>query len=99
MKPIAHFALRLLVTAIVAWIAALTVILGVLYFSNGGADFSVTDIAGFGGIVIIGSAILCSSGICQCFYGCERARGHSCLLLGYYSTCPLPIRTFRFPES
>jgi hypothetical protein len=45
-----------LVTAFAAWIAGLMFIAAVLYFSNGGADFSVTDIAGFGGIVIIVSA-------------------------------------------
>jgi len=52
------FAVRIFVTAVVAWIAGLVLISAVLYSSNGGADFSVTDIAGFGGIIIVGSAIL-----------------------------------------
>jgi hypothetical protein len=46
------------VTAIVAWISGLVLVSAVLYSSNGGADFSFIDIAGFGGIIIIGSAIL-----------------------------------------
>ena len=46
------------VTALVAWVAGLVLVGAVLYSSNGGADFSLTDIAGFGGIIVVGSAIL-----------------------------------------
>jgi hypothetical protein len=52
------FVLKLLATAVVAWAVALALIALVLYFSNDGADFSLTDIVGFGGIVIIGSGLL-----------------------------------------
>jgi hypothetical protein len=48
----------MLLTAIGAWTAALIVIAAVLYFSNGGADFSLADIIGFGGVMIIGSGLL-----------------------------------------
>jgi hypothetical protein len=58
MKPILNFGLRLLLTAIVSWLAGLLVIAGVLYFSNGGADFSVPDILGFGGLVVVGSGLV-----------------------------------------
>ena len=58
MKPVVSFAIRMFVSATVAWVFGVVLISAVLYFSNGGADFSFIDIAGFGGIIIIGSAIL-----------------------------------------
>lgn len=58
MKPVISFAIRIFVTALLAWVSGLVLVCAVLYSVNGGADFSFTDIAGFGGIIIIGSAIL-----------------------------------------
>jgi hypothetical protein len=58
MNPVISFAIRMLMTAIVAWVSGLVLVGAVLYFSNGGVDFSFTDIAGFGSIIIVGSAIL-----------------------------------------
>jgi len=58
MKPAISFAIRMFVSAFVAWVSGLVLISAVLYFSNGGADFSFIDIAGFGGIIVIGSAVL-----------------------------------------
>ena len=58
MKQVISFAIRMFVTAVVAWVSGLVLVSAVLYSSNGGADFSFIDIAGFGGIIIIGSAIL-----------------------------------------
>ncbi|HEX5703241.1 MAG TPA: hypothetical protein VFX97_08600 [Pyrinomonadaceae bacterium] len=58
MKQVVPFAIRMFLTALVAWVSGLVLVSAVLYSSNGGADFSFTDIAGFGGIIIIGSAIL-----------------------------------------
>lgn len=58
MKQVISFAIRMFLTAIVAWVSGLVLISAVLYFSNAGVDFSFIDIAGFGGIIIIGSAIL-----------------------------------------
>ena len=58
MKQVISFAIRMFVTAIVAWVSGLVLVGAVLYFAHGGADFSFVDIAGFGGIIIIGSAIL-----------------------------------------
>ena len=58
MKQVISFAIRMLVTAIVAWVSGLLLVSAVLYFSHGGVDFSFIDVAGFGGIIIVGSAIL-----------------------------------------
>lgn len=58
MKQVVSFAIRMFVTAVVAWVSGLVLVSAVLYSSNGGADFSFTDVAGFGGIIIVGSAIL-----------------------------------------
>ena len=58
MKQIISFAIRMFLTALVAWVSGLVLISVVLYFSNGGVDFSFIDIVGFGGIIVIGSAIL-----------------------------------------
>ena len=58
MKQVISFAIRMFVTAVVAWVSGLVLVSAVLYSANGGADFSFTDVAGFGGIIIIGSAIL-----------------------------------------
>lgn len=58
MKPVISFATRMFVTALIAWVVGLVLVSAILYFLNGGADFSFVDIAGFGGIIIIGSAIV-----------------------------------------
>ena len=50
--------LKLLLSAIIAWILGLASIAAILYFSNGGADFTVTDLTGFGVMAIVTSALL-----------------------------------------
>jgi hypothetical protein len=49
---------KLLGAAVVAWLSGLGVILAVLYFGNGGADFTMTDFMGFGVIFTIASILL-----------------------------------------
>ena len=58
MKQVISFAIRMFVTAMVAWVSGLVLVGAVLYSFNDGVDFSFIDIAGFGGIIIVGSAIL-----------------------------------------
>ena len=48
----------LLISAVAAWIAGLSVILGLLYFTNGGADFTVTDLMGFGVLFLVVSTVM-----------------------------------------
>jgi archaellum biogenesis protein FlaJ (TadC family) len=50
--------LKLFLNAIVAWILGLACIAAILYFSNGGVDFTVTDLTGFGVLAIAVSGLL-----------------------------------------
>ena len=50
--------LKLLLNALVAWTLGIAAIAGVLYFSNGGADFTVTDLTGFGVMAVVVSGLL-----------------------------------------
>ena len=53
MKP-----LKLFFSALVAWALGLAFISATLYFSNGGADFTMTDIMGFGVMAVVASGLL-----------------------------------------
>ncbi len=50
--------LKLFLTAIAAWALGLAYISATLYFSNDGADFTMTDIMGFGVMVVVASGLL-----------------------------------------
>ena len=50
--------LKLLLNAVVAWIAGLIFITVNLYLSNNGADFTFIDVTGFGVITIVVSGVL-----------------------------------------
>ena len=50
--------LRYIASALAAWWAGLLVIGAILYFSNNGSDFTVTDIMGFGVLAVVASGIL-----------------------------------------
>jgi len=50
--------LKLLLNALVAWTLGIAAIAGVLYFSNGGSDFTVTDLTGFGVMAVVVSGLL-----------------------------------------
>ena len=50
--------LKLLLNAVVAWIAGLLFIAGNLYFSNNGSDFTLIDLTGFGVITIVVSGLM-----------------------------------------
>jgi hypothetical protein len=49
---------RILAAVIAEWIVGLTLILASLYFSNGGVDFTTTDITGFGVMFLVASSLL-----------------------------------------
>ena len=53
MKPV-----KLLLNALIAWALGVASIAMILYFSNGGADFTLTDVTGFGVMAIVVSALL-----------------------------------------
>ena len=49
---------KLLLNATIAWALGLISIAAILYFSNGGADFTMTDLTGFGSMAIVVSGLL-----------------------------------------
>ena len=49
---------KLLLNAVVAWALGLVFIAATLYFTNGGADFTPTDLMGFGVLAIATSGLL-----------------------------------------
>src|SRR5215216_910699 len=49
---------KLLFNAVVAWALGLAFIAATLYFSNGGADFTPTDLMGFGVLAVVASGLL-----------------------------------------
>ena len=49
---------KLLAGFAAAWLAGLSVILILLYFGNGGSDFTVTDFMGFGVLFVVASTML-----------------------------------------
>jgi hypothetical protein len=50
--------LKLLFSAVAAWLVGLAFIAAVLYFKNGGVDFTVTDVSGFGLMAVVASGLL-----------------------------------------
>jgi hypothetical protein len=67
--------LKLLLNALVAWILGIAAIAGVLYFSNGGADFTVTDLTGFGSMAVVVSGLLMLVLYLPSLYWLKRRRG------------------------
>lgn len=49
---------KLLFNAILAWALGFAFIAATLYFANDGADFTVTDLSGFGVMAVVASGIL-----------------------------------------
>ena len=89
--------LKLLVSALVAWILGLASIAAILYFSNGGADFTVTDFTGFGSLAIAVSGLLMLVLYLPMLYWLKRRRGgvkprlDFLLLTGLFCNIPLFI--------
>ena len=68
-------AIRFLLNALVAWIAGCLFIVATLYFSNAGADFTVTDIMGFSVLSVIASGILMLAVYTPSLYWLKRRQG------------------------
>ena len=67
--------LKLFLNAIIAWTLGLAAIAAVLYFSNGGADFTVTDLTGFGVMAVVASGLLMLVLYLPSLYWLKRRRG------------------------
>ena len=89
--------LKLLLNAIVAWTLGIAVIAAMLFFFNGGADFSVTDITGFGVLAVVVSGLLMLMLYLPSLYWLKRRRGglrprfEFLLLTGVICNVPLII--------
>jgi hypothetical protein len=67
--------LKLFLNAIVAWALGIVVITTLLYFGNNGADFTFTDISGFGVLAIVVSGLLMLVLYLPSLYWLKRRRG------------------------
>jgi hypothetical protein len=67
--------LKLLLNAIVAWAVGIAAIAAMLYFGNDGADFTFTDISGFGVFAIVLSGLLMLMLYLPSLYWLKRRRG------------------------
>lgn len=90
--------LKLFLIAILAWTLGLASIAAILYFSNGGVDFTITDLTGFGVFAIVISGLLMLVLYLPSLYWLKRRRGgvsprlDFLLLTGVL--CNLPIIIF-----
>jgi hypothetical protein len=67
--------LKLFLNAIAAWALGIAAIAAILYFSNGGADFTVTDVSGFGVLAVAVSGLLMLVLYLPSLYWLKRRRG------------------------
>ena len=88
---------KLLFNALVAWALGLAFIALTLYFTNGGSDFTITDIMGFGVLAIAASGLLMLVLYLPSLYWLKRRRGgvtprrDFLLLTGVFCNLPLFI--------
>ena len=86
---------KLFFSGVLAWALGLAFICATLYFNNGGADFTVTDVMGFGVLALMASGLLMLVLYLPSLYWLKRRRGgvtpsrDFVLLTGFL--CNLPI--------
>src|ERR1044072_7510732 len=66
---------KLLFNAVVAWVLGIVFIAATLYFTNGGADFTTTDLMGFGVLAVVASGLLMLVLYLPSLYWLKRRRG------------------------
>ena len=67
--------IKFLLNVFVAWLAGLVFIAATLYLSNSGADFTITDIMGFGVMAIVASGLLMLAVYLPSLYWLKRRLG------------------------
>lgn len=88
---------KLLLNAVIAWTLGLAFIAATLYFTNGGADFTTTDLMGFGVLAIVASGLMMLLLYLPGLYWLKRRRGavrprmSFALLTGLFCNIPLFI--------
>lgn len=86
---------KLLFSALIAWALGLASIAAILYFTNDGADFTLTDLSGFGVVAIVVSGLLMLVLYLPSLYWLKRRRSgvrprrEFLLLTGFL--CNLPV--------
>jgi hypothetical protein len=89
---------KLLFNAVVAWALGLAFIAATLYFSNGGADFTPTDLMGFSVLAVVASGLLMLVLYLPSLYWLKRRRGgvkpriKFMLLTGFFCNLPYSSR-------
>lgn len=89
---------KLFLNAIVAWMLGIASIAAILYLSNDGADFTMTDVSGFGVLAVVVSALLMLVLYLPSLHWLKRRRGgvhpriEFLLLTGLL--CNLPVFIF-----
>ena len=89
--------LKLLLTAIIAWILGLASIAAILYFTNDGVDFTLTDLTGFGSLAVVVSGLMMLVLYLPTLYWLKRRRGGVTPRLGFLVLtglfCNIPLFT------
>jgi hypothetical protein len=90
--------LKLFLNALIAWTLGIAAIATVLYFSNGGSDFTVTDLTGFGVMAVVVSGLLMLVLYLPSLYWLKRRRGGITRRLDFVLLtgllCNVPITIF-----
>lgn len=92
--------LKLLFSAVVAWVVGVTFIAAVLYFKNNGADFTFTDVSGFAVMAVVASGLSMLLLYLPSLYWLKRRRGGTrprfefLLLTGLLCNVPLFVILF-----
>lgn len=87
--------IKLILSAITAWALGLAFIAATLYFTNNGADFTATDLLGFGTLAVAASALLMLVLYLPSLYWLKRRRGGMKSRIGFVVlsglVCNLPV--------
>ena len=87
--------IKLFISALVAWAVGIGFVAAILYFKNGGVDFTITDIMGFGMLAIVASGLLMLILYLPSLYWLKRRRGGTqrplAFLLLTGLLCNLPV--------
>ena len=90
--------LKLFVNAMVAWLLGLAAIAATLYLTNGGADFTMADLTGFGVMAIVISGLSMLILYLPSLYWLRRRRGGVKPRLGFILLtrllCNIPLIIF-----
>lgn len=86
---------KLFFIALIAWALGIAFIAAILYISNGGADFTITDLMGFGVMAVVASGLLMLVLYLPSLYWLKRRHGgvkpRTSFMLLTGIVCNLPV--------